>query len=272
MKEGWNVLLISRSQEKLTRVVSTLSESFPLAKLDTFVLDAGCEAEEMNFLLKELSSKKLEGKDVGLLINNVGVTEKVFGWFGEELPEEEFLNDAIRTIRINCVFSSKLTSLVLPKMKSRNSENKDTNIRSGVINLSSILGIIPSPFSPIYGASKAYNRTFSRALAAEYTPLRIDVLCVSPGMVTSNLTGMKESTWYCATAASTVRYSLRALGAAIEIIPHPIHGMTYFLSTVLNWLPVKTAAVLSALLLRFLPKPPGIRVSPDFQAHPTATQ
>lgn len=260
--------MISRSIEKLEIIKSNLlSQVDSKVEIEIFDWEASqVEEETENFKFSNKISEleaKLGDKDVGLLVNNVGTTENTFGWFSDTgttcdnrpLSEEEHVNNLIDTIKINCVFPSKLTAAILPRLRSR--ENKF----SGIINISSILAHLPCPFNPIYGASKAYNRSFSRAITAEYGQLGIDVLCVSPGMVTSNLTGIKESTWFCAGARETAMYSLRALGCSVEIFPHPIHGLTFFFGNIINILPQKIGTVLTALTMRFLPKPPGINVS-----------
>lgn len=257
--------MISRSIEKLEITKKNLlSKADSKVEIEFLDWEASQVEETENFSGKILELEtKLGDKDVGLLINNVGTTENTFGWFSDigtsrdnrPLTEEEHVNNLIDTIKINCVFPSKLTAAIIPRLRLR--ENKF----SGIINVSSILAHLPCPFNPIYGASKAYNRSFSRALTAEYGQLGIDVLCVSPGMVTSNLTGIKESTWFCAGARETAMYSLRALGCAVEIFPHPIHGLTFFFGNIINILPQKMGTVLTALIMRFLPKPPGINVS-----------
>lgn len=260
--------MISRSAEKLKDVKENLLSKWPESQIETFTWEAS-EIEGFQERIIELKGE-LDGKDVGILVNNVGVTEGTFGWFsdigthkdGRSMSEIEHVTDLISTIKTNCIFPSKLTAALIPLLKSR-----ANGCHSGIINLSSILAHLPCPFNPIYGACKAYNRTFSRALTAEYAQMGIDVLCVSPGMVTSNLTGIKEGTWFCSTARETAKYALRSLGFAVEIFPHPIHGLTYLTVVVLGLLPGKMVTCLTALLLRLLPKPPGINVSRDFRKY-----
>jgi len=256
--------MISRSEEKLESVKSTLLEQFPRREVEFFTWEASEIEESQSFQQKIDSLKsKMEGKDFGLLVNNVGTTENTFGWFSDDdMSEREHCDDLIRTVKINCIFPAKLTAAIIPILRGRSHRS------SAIINISSILAHLPSPFNPIYGASKSFNRTFSRALTAEYAQMGIDVLCVSPGMVASNLTGIQKSTWFCSGARETAMYSLRALGLAVETFPHPIHGLTYFLSCILmTFIPQKWSSTTTALLLRFLPKPPGINVSRDFRKY-----
>lgn len=257
--------MISRSADKLEQVKNDLLSQYPSQQIQVLAWEASEIEESQGFQAKIADLKhELSNKDVGLLVNNVGMTESTFGWFsdlGNDLSEEQHVADLIKTIKTNCVFPSKLTAALIPLFKSR------STTPSAIINISSILAHLPSPFNPIYGATKAYNRTFSRALTAEYAQQGIDVLCVSPGMVTSNLTGMKASTWFCAGSRDTARYALKALGFAVEVFPHPIHGATFLIASLLNFLPQKIVTTGTALALRFLPKPPGINVSRDFRKY-----
>lgn len=262
--------MISRSMKKLENVKESLLLKYPEAEINVFQWEASEIEESEGFQDKFAELKReIDGKDVGLLVNNVGTTECTFGWFSDLgsrndnfLTEDEHVADLIKTIKTNCVFPSKLTAAILPILRSR------AHPFSGIINVSSILAHMPSPFNPIYGATKSYNRTFSRALTAEYAELGVDVLCVSPGMVTSNLTGMKNSTWFCSTAADTAMYSLRSLGFSVEVFPHLIHGLTFLPICLMNLLlPKKIITTGTGLLMRFLPKPPGINVSRDFRKY-----
>lgn len=124
---------------------------------------------------------------------------------------------------------------------------------------------MPCPFNPIYGASKSFNRAFSRALTAEYAHLGIDVLCVCPGLVQSQLTGLQPGSLLGTSPVSTAEGALSCLGVEVECFPHYLHGVTGAAAVVLAWLPAKMVAVMVALLLRFLPKPPGIKVSRDMR-------
>lgn len=273
MKEGFNLIMISRSETKLTEIRKDLISQWPQAEIIIFPWEASLSEESDDHFPQKLDQfiQLCETKSVSILVNNVGTTESTFGWFSDlgyskdtpnkHVSEIDHVEDLKRTIKTNCLFPSKLTAALLPLLLKHHQ-------RAGVINVSSILAHLPSPFNPIYGATKSFNRAFSRALTAEYAQRGIDVLCVSPGMVTSNLTGLKEATWFCASARDTAKYSLKALGAAVEIFPHPIHGLTFSLVSLSNiLLPAKINATFSALALRFLPKPPGINVSRYFRKH-----
>mgnify|MGYP002142242504 CR=1 FL=1 len=263
-------MLLSRSHDKLVQVSASLAATYPQCQFEHFAWDVGADPnsaasrERMQKLLTVLN-----GRDVGLLVNNVGVTESVFGWFGDQAemwPEGSEglcaeMIDAQRTVQVNCTFPTRITHAILPLLLNRASASNSIALRSGIVNLSSILGILPSPFSPIYGASKAFNRVFSRSLSAEYYQKGVDVLCVSPGMVASRLTGFTRGNMVCSEARPTATIALNALGAAVEVLPHPIHGITMLPTMAIGLLPAWLQTLFYAIIMRLLPKPPGIRVT-----------
>ncbi len=89
-ERGWSVMLLGRNEAKLQQVKESLCWEEE-GKVEYFVCEAGMEAEQLTARLRELKAQ-LEDKDVGLLVNNVGMTEGVFGWFGDQdkdWPTEE---------------------------------------------------------------------------------------------------------------------------------------------------------------------------------------
>lgn len=52
-----------------------------------------------------------------------------------------------------------------------------------VINIGSISGIIPIPLQGVYNSSKAAVRALSDALRIEMAPFGVNIICVSPSLV-----------------------------------------------------------------------------------------
>ena len=85
-KCGWSVLLLGRNEAKLLSVQQELSEAETeggSGSVEYFACEAGLPGEQLTARLAELR-EKLQGRDVGMLVNNVGRTEGVFGWFGDQ--------------------------------------------------------------------------------------------------------------------------------------------------------------------------------------------
>lgn len=81
-------------------------------------------------------------------------------------------------IRLNAVFVTELTKLILPDMAARKSGR--------ILFLGSIVSYIPSPLNAVYSASKAYVLSFSRAIGAELRGTGITVTALCPGATRTN--------------------------------------------------------------------------------------
>jgi short-subunit dehydrogenase len=104
-----------------------------------------------------------------------------------------------------------------------------------MVNLSSVAALIMNPFASVYSATKGYNRHLSLALSAEYHSQSLDVLCVEPGLVESNMTKIKPSP-VCCSARECAESALRKAGD-VECIPHWKHMAMYVASAWYKLLP-----------------------------------
>ena len=87
-------------------------------------------------------------------------------------------------MEVNMLPYAMVTRFIIPVMMNRNS-------RSGIVIVSS-LGISAScgPLIATYLATKSFDDSFARGLAYEVEN-KIDVLCLKPGMVESNMSKKK---------------------------------------------------------------------------------
>lgn len=88
----------------------------------------------------------LEGKDVAVLVNNVGMTTGTMTTgalvpFAETDPE--LLWDAVN---VNVVACTVLSRMVVPQMRARG--------RGAIVNISSLVARRPTPYFASYGATK----------------------------------------------------------------------------------------------------------------------
>lgn len=104
--------------------------------------------------------------DVGLLANIAG-----FGRFGryDQIPVE----DSLRMIDLNCKALVAMTERTLPYMKRG----------AKLLNLDSLSAFQPVPYINVYGATKAFVLSYTRALGRELRPRGIRVMAVNPGWV-----------------------------------------------------------------------------------------
>ena len=138
-----------------------LAENLKDLKTKVVALELDLTKEESFLTLnKKLQDEKPE---VELLVNCSG-----FGKFGryDEIKTESMLN----MIDLNCRAMVELTQLVLPYMSN--------NAR--ICNFGSIAGFQPVPYITVYGATKAFVVSYSRALNQELKQRKISVTCVCP--------------------------------------------------------------------------------------------
>ncbi|MGB3503000.1 MAG: oxidoreductase [Mesorhizobium sp.] len=111
---------------------------------------------------------------IDVLVNNAG--------YGYQAAAEEGVDAEIRRMFDTNVFGLfALTRAVLPLMRAR---------RSGhIINISSVAGLVGSPGSGYYAASKHAVEGWSDSLRAELAPLGVRVTCVEPGPFRTDFAG-----------------------------------------------------------------------------------
>lgn len=148
------------------RRVEALKE---LAKVGvhTLALDV-TQAADIQRVLAQLRSS---GCHVGMLVNNAG-----YGAMGPvlDLPEPEWQ----KQFDVNVFAPMALARAVLPDMIKRR--------RGTIVNISSVSGVMPTPFAGAYCASKAALNAVSDSLRMELRPLGIDVVTVQPGGIQSS--------------------------------------------------------------------------------------
>ncbi|WP_223473304.1 MULTISPECIES: oxidoreductase [unclassified Pseudomonas] len=133
-------------------------QGFPLLVLDV-TDDASVEA-----VIQELLT--LEGR-IDLLVNNAG-----FG-IAPAAAEESSVEQAKALFDTNFLGIVRTTRAVVPHMRRQGAGR--------IINIGSILGIVPVPYAALYSASKHAVEGYSQALDHELRTLGIRVTVVEPG-------------------------------------------------------------------------------------------
>lgn len=156
--EVWTV---ARNEKKLQELKKLYGEKvIPLAK-DLTHTEKICEIEE---------KIKGESAEVLYLVNNAGMAK--MGSY-QEFSIQELEN----TIDLNCKAPVILSNLCIPYMKKG----------SHILNISSASAFQPNPYINLYAASKAFERSYSRALNVEVENLGIIVTAVCPSWVDTEM-------------------------------------------------------------------------------------
>ena len=160
---GSKVLATGTNEEKLKK----LKEQFKTIEIKKFSLDnhKGIESFIDN------SNNVLGGIDV--LINNAGIT---LDNLSIRLSEENWK----KVLDINLTATFLLCKFTIKKML----KNKSGKI----INITSIVGHTGNLGQANYAASKAGIVAFSKSLAIEYAKKKININCISPGFIKTDMT------------------------------------------------------------------------------------
>ena len=158
-----SILATGTNEEKLNK----LKKEFKNIKIISFKLDDHNNIE--NFI--NTCFNKLNGLDV--LVNNAGITADNISI---RLTEENWK----KVIDINLTATFLMCKAAIKKMLKQKSGK--------IINITSIVGHTGNLGQANYAASKAGIVGFSKSLAIEYAKKNININCVSPGFIKTEMT------------------------------------------------------------------------------------
>lgn len=195
--KGINVILVSRTEAKLNDVATEIETTYKVrTKVIAVDFTSGPE-------IYETITKNIYGLEIGILINNVGVSYVNPEYFLSVPNVEKLMNDIVTC---NILSVTNMCRIVMPGMVDRN--------KGVIVNIASMSGVIPSPLLTIYSSSKAFVDKFSEDLHTEYQQKGIIVQSVLPGFVVSNMTRIKRPTWITPSADVFVASAIRTIGIA----------------------------------------------------------
>ncbi|CAM9868429.1 unnamed protein product, partial [Chrysoparadoxa australica] len=168
-KKGLSVLLISRTIEKLEAAANEIKQACPEVTVQCLAVDFNSFDAEAQAMI----SSSLCGKDIGVLINNVGYTAPPLHLQYLSMAQINSL------VQVNLMSTVLMTQAVLPAMTQQG--------RGAIVNTASGFGCMPSPLFSLYGATKAAIIRLSGALAVELEGKGISVQCQVPCMVATKM-------------------------------------------------------------------------------------
>jgi len=160
---GANIIASGTNEEKL----NNLQKKFPKIKIEKFKLDQHNKIEE--FI--ETVDKKLEGLEI--VVNNAGIT---LDNLSIRLTEENWK----KVLDVNLTSTFLMCKHAIKKMLKKK--------YGRIINITSIVGHTGNLGQANYAASKAGIVAFSKSLAIEYAKKNININCVSPGFIKTEMT------------------------------------------------------------------------------------
>ncbi|XP_053727964.1 17-beta-hydroxysteroid dehydrogenase type 3 isoform X2 [Synchiropus splendidus] len=222
-ERGMNVVIMSRTKEKLNQVAGDIEASTG-RRVQVIVAD----------FVKDSIFKEFQ-------VNNVGTLPSLIPC---KFLQSADLDQAItRVINCNVKTMVKMCSIVLPGMNSRG--------RGVIVNVSSGVATFPSPLYSLYAASKVFVERFSQGLQAEYKDKGIIIQAVAPFGVCTQMASYLEPSMVALSPKDFVKCSLQyiragdktygsishiVLGGLLQLIPLSIlqseliqHGLQDFL-------------------------------------------
>ena len=180
--EGYDLVIIARTKERLKEVATELSDRH------------GVTVTPMTADLSTTRARKRvedrladEDQPIDLLVNNAG--------FGTRGRFSDTDTDHLQAqMDVNVVSVMRLTRAALPGMLKRG--------RGAVINVSSVAGFFPGT-GATYAASKAWVTTFSEGMAASLTGTGVHVIALCPGFTKTefharagdDMTALPDALW-----------------------------------------------------------------------------
>ena len=205
-----NILLIGRNEAKLSEIRDII-RSIHDVEVEYLVIDF---AKGLEVSYKNIENFLEEKKDIGILVNNVGVIPPYPMYF-DEISEEMIWN----IIHVNIAAGTMMTKIILPKMMKKG--------KGAIINLSSSAALQPQPLQQIYTASKAYMDFLSKALAYEYP--KITIQTISPMYVCTDMVGfspiLRSSRFFVPSPEAFVSQAIRTIGFSNDTTGYWSHGL-----------------------------------------------
>lgn len=237
-REGYNLVLIARSENKLTQLASELKTKYnrQIRVIAKDLSDITTPQEIFNTL-------QADHIHIDTLINNAG-----FAAFGNFTTETD-MHDELQMMQLNMVTLTLLTKLFLKPMVAQGGGH--------ILNVASTASFQPGPLMAVYYATKAYVLSFSEAIARELDNTGVTVSALCPGPTES---GFQER---AAMQESRILSNpmLRMMSSA-EVAEEGYKGLVAGKTVIIPGISNK----LGALLPRFVPRGTTTRMIMQMQA------
>lgn len=221
-ERGFNIYQISRNPDKLNACQAELTGKYGVL-VHSLVWDFNNTSTSLKEFI-ELVNKDIEGKDVSILINNVGISFR--GFF--HLQSVTKVNEVLT---VNCLPTTYLTRLVLPQMHHR-------KLPCAVINLSSVRSIVPFGGSATYSSSKKFDDYLTTNLANQ--PSNVTFMSLRPGFTETTMTSTHKGKPMLITSNACAKAALRDLGSDISFVGHLKHKLkAAFIELLPEFIPVR---------------------------------
>merc|ERR1719277_1367953 len=154
--------------------------------------------------------------DIGVLVNNVGISYPFTKYF-HELTDDEVAG----LVDVNVNSTVWMTRLVL----GNESQGMISRKRGAIVNTSSAAGRMTSPLLAEYSGAKAFNEMFSKGLKAELAPFKIHVQCQAPLFVATKMAKIRKTSLTVPSPANYARSAVAHIGYEDTVSPYWSHAL-----------------------------------------------
>jgi len=165
-ERGYNLLLVARDEQRLQRLSQQLQSRFAVT---AEVMPADLTDIRA---IERVAQRLRQDQQISLLVNNAGVA------LNGSLAESD---------RHSVAALLQLNVLALTLLSSAAAVNFSIAGRGGIINLGSVVALLPERFNAVYAASKAYVLSLTQSLQAEVGDRGVRVQAVLPGMTRTEI-------------------------------------------------------------------------------------
>jgi short-subunit dehydrogenase len=160
--EGVNFAVAARSAAELEATAATLRD------LGRRAIAVTCDVGSADDRRRLIDATLAEYGRIDILVNNAGI--ELTAHF-ENQPDDEIA----RVVEVNLTAAMHLARAVVPAMLERKTGH--------IVNVASLAGKVPVPFSVPYAASKAGLIGFTRSFRSEFKKRGVSASVICPGLV-----------------------------------------------------------------------------------------
>ena len=165
-QRGYSLVLVARSEEKLTQVAADIREETGV-NVEIMPADLTLAAD-----IARVAEKLNKDTQIEILVNNAGIAQR--GNFTQQTPE--LISELIQ-LNVNAL--TQLAAAVAPRFVAQG--------KGSIINIGSVVGLAPEFGATLYGASKAYVQFLSQSLHQELSPSGVYVQAVLPAATRTDI-------------------------------------------------------------------------------------
>ncbi len=158
-KRHHDLVLVARNDDRMKPLAQRLCDEHGV-NVDVIKADLTHELD-----LQQIEARLRDDSRIGILVNNAGSVAA--GGFVQQSP-----NDVTNIVNLNALAVARLATAVAPRFVAAGS--------GAIVNVGSIVGLVPEYGSTIYGATKAFVLFLSQSLHSELGPKGVYVQAVLP--------------------------------------------------------------------------------------------